>query len=111
MSQHTIRTLVGDKEDQTIVFGGLSAGGRGAVITIDQIKDLVHPSTTIRGLIDSAGYEVGYLDVLQLFSDKMTVFSDYTADWLHGPLFCVAKIDHISTVILQYWTPVGTKCL
>ena len=64
MSQHTIRTLVGDKEDQTIVFGGLSAGGRGAVITIDQIKDLVHPSTTIRGLIDSAGYEVGYFAVL-----------------------------------------------
>ena len=58
MSQHTIRTLVGDKEDQTIVFGGLSAGGRGAVITIDEVKDLVHTSTTIRGLIDSAGYEV-----------------------------------------------------
>ena len=27
MSQHTIRTLVGDRENQTIVFGGLSAGG------------------------------------------------------------------------------------
>ena len=58
MSQHTIRSLIGDKEDQTIIFGGLSAGGRGAVITIDEIKDLVHTSTTIRGLIDSAGYEV-----------------------------------------------------
>ena len=66
MSQHTIRTLVGDRENQTIVFGGLSAGGRGAVITIDQIRDLVHPSTTIRGLIDSAGYEVGHFSAVLL---------------------------------------------
>ena len=64
MSQHTIRTLVGDRENQTIVFGGLSAGGRGAVITIDQIRDLVHPSITIRGLIDSAGYEVRHFSTV-----------------------------------------------
>ena len=68
MSQHTIQTLVGDKEDQTIVFGGLSAGGRGAVITIDQIRDLVSPSTTIRGLIDSAGYEVRHFSTVLLFT-------------------------------------------
>ena len=67
MSQHTIRTLVGDRENQTIVFGGLSAGGRGAVITIDQIRDLVHPSTTVRGLIDSAGYEVRHFSRVLFF--------------------------------------------
>ncbi len=42
---------------QTVLFSGLSAGGRGAMITIDFLGEVLPASTTIRGIIDSPGYQ------------------------------------------------------
>lgn len=51
-----ITGLIGQKVNQTVLFGGTSAGGRGSMVTIDFLAELLHPSTTLRGLHDSGNY-------------------------------------------------------
>lgn len=52
----TILELVGDLEDQTVIFGGFSAGGRGSMVTIDQLRKLLPASTKLFGSHDSPAY-------------------------------------------------------
>lgn len=35
LAVRTVQTLIGLKENQSLIFGGLSAGGRGSMVTID----------------------------------------------------------------------------
>lgn len=53
---HTVTSLLANKTDQFIIFGGLSAGGRGSMVTIDNLKKMLHPSNTLIGLHDSGNY-------------------------------------------------------
>ncbi|XP_023340527.1 palmitoleoyl-protein carboxylesterase NOTUM isoform X3 [Eurytemora carolleeae] len=57
MARAAVEELVGNKPDQEILFGGTSAGGRGSMVLIDFIHDLVHDTTTIRGVHDSGAYQ------------------------------------------------------
>ena len=34
----TVTSLVENKPNQTVIFGGLSAGGKGSMVTIDALK-------------------------------------------------------------------------
>ena len=43
--------------DQKIIFGGTSAGGRGSMVLVDFLHNLVHDSTIIYGLHDSGAYQ------------------------------------------------------
>ena len=39
MAHHAVDILVGpQKEDQLVLFGGTSAGGRGSMVTIDALR-------------------------------------------------------------------------
>ena len=39
MAHEAVKILVGpDKENQFVLFGGLSAGGRGSMVTIDAVR-------------------------------------------------------------------------
>lgn len=50
--------LVGNtRENQRIIFGGTSAGGRGSMVLVDHLHDLLHPSAHIYGLHDSGAYQ------------------------------------------------------
>ena len=53
-----VSQLVGDtRQDQKIIFGGTSAGGRGSMVLIDHLHDLLHPSSRVYGLHDSGAYQ------------------------------------------------------
>ena len=52
----TVTSLIGQRENQTIIFGGTSAGGRGSMVTIDLLVRLLPPSTKVYGLHDSGNY-------------------------------------------------------
>ena len=41
-----------------VLFGGFSAGARGAMVTIDFLHEVLPPSTTIKGFMDSGAYQV-----------------------------------------------------
>ena len=43
--------------DQKIIFGGTSAGGRGSMVLVDHLHDLLDDSTMIYGLHDSGAYQ------------------------------------------------------
>jgi hypothetical protein len=58
MVRHAIRHLLGNRPDQTLLFGGFSAGARGCMVNIDYLKEIVRESTMIKGFIDSPGYQV-----------------------------------------------------
>ena len=62
----TILELVGDLEDQTVIFGGFSAGGRGSMVTIDQLRSLLPASTKLYGTHDSPAY----LDIEPLHPER-----------------------------------------
>jgi len=57
LAREAVKQLVGMRENQEIIFGGLSAGGRGSMVLVDFIHELVHHSTTIYGLHDSGAYQ------------------------------------------------------
>jgi hypothetical protein len=69
MARHAIARLVGERPDQTVVFGGTSAGGRGAMATIDFVKEVVPESTVVRGMLDSPGYQVSKINNIKNASD------------------------------------------
>ena len=48
--------ILGDRTNQTVIFGGCSAGGRGSMVTIDALRSLLHPSNNLIGLHDSGDY-------------------------------------------------------
>ncbi len=52
----TITRLIGSKSNQLVIFGGLSAGGRGSMVTIDALRPLLPATTTLIGLHDSGNY-------------------------------------------------------
>ena len=56
MAFETVTSLIGNKANQTVIFGGLSAGGRGSMVTIDALKKLLPESTILYGLHDSGNY-------------------------------------------------------
>ena len=56
MAFETITSLIGSKENQTVIFGGTSAGGRGSMVTIDNLAPFLPKSTKLFGLHDSADY-------------------------------------------------------
>ena len=56
MAFETVTSLIGNKPNQTVIFGGLSAGGRGSMVTIDALRDLLPASTVLYGLHDSGNY-------------------------------------------------------
>ena len=43
--------------DQKIIFGGTSAGGRGSMVLVDHLHELLDDSTMIYGLHDSGAYQ------------------------------------------------------
>ena len=49
IAQAILTSLIGDKENQVIAFGGCSAGARGSMVTIDLIKEYLPRSTEIMG--------------------------------------------------------------
>merc|ERR1719317_1727124 len=57
LAREAVKQLVGRKENQRIVFGGTSAGGRGSMVLVDFIQELLHESTTVYGLHDSGAYQ------------------------------------------------------
>jgi len=58
LARAAISQLVGkEKMDQTIIFGGTSAGGRGSMVLIDHLQELLHPSTRVFGVHDSGAYQ------------------------------------------------------
>ena len=60
--RRAVQQLVGEKEGQSLLFGGTSAGGRGSMVLVDFLQELLHPSTVVRGLHDSGAYQ----DILPL---------------------------------------------
>ena len=38
MAHEAVTRLVGSKENQLVLFGGTSAGGRGSMVTIDALR-------------------------------------------------------------------------
>ena len=52
----TVTSLIGKKENQIVIFGGLSAGARGSMVTIDLLAKFLPNSTTLYGLHDSGNY-------------------------------------------------------
>ena len=38
MALEAVKILVGQKENQIVLFGGCSAGGRGSMVTIDAVR-------------------------------------------------------------------------
>merc|ERR1711973_128332 len=56
MAFETVTSLLGDRTNQTVIFGGCSAGGRGSMVTIDALRSLLHPSNNLIGLHDSGDY-------------------------------------------------------
>jgi len=57
LAREAVKRLVGMKENQEVIFGGTSAGGRGSMVLVDFIQELVHESSTIYGLHDSGAYQ------------------------------------------------------
>ena len=57
LARAAVSKLVGKDPNQKILFGGTSAGGRGSMVLIDHLHDLVHDTTKIYGVHDSSGYE------------------------------------------------------
>jgi len=57
LAREAVSRLVGMKENQEIIFGGCSAGGRGSMVLVDFVSELVHESTNIYGLHDSGAYQ------------------------------------------------------
>lgn len=55
--REAISRLVGQKPVQRIVFGGTSAGGRGSMVLIDGLGELLHPTTKVWGAHDSGAYQ------------------------------------------------------
>ena len=43
--------------DQKIIFGGTSAGGRGSMVLVDHLHELLDDSAMIYGLHDSGAYQ------------------------------------------------------
>ena len=56
IAEEVVTSLIGDKENQIVSFGGCSAGARGSMVTIDLIREHLPPSTRIIGLHDSGSY-------------------------------------------------------
>jgi len=57
LAREAVSHLVGMKKNQRIIFGGTSAGGRGSMVLVDFIHELVHETSTIYGLHDSGAYQ------------------------------------------------------
>ena len=58
LARAAVSQLVGNtRENQKIVFGGTSAGGRGSMVLVDHLHDLLHPSSRVYGLHDSGAYQ------------------------------------------------------
>jgi len=57
LARKAVEQLVGEREDQVVLFGGTSAGGRGSMVLVDFLQELLHPSTEVRGLHDSGAYQ------------------------------------------------------
>jgi len=57
LAREAVSQLVGMKENQRIIFGGTSAGGRGSMVLVDFIHELVHKSSAVYGLHDSGAYQ------------------------------------------------------
>ena len=54
--------LIGDRENQRVVYGSSSAGGRGGMVLIDHIRENILPASTfLRGHQDSGAYQVNCL--------------------------------------------------
>ena len=82
------------KENQEIIFGGTSAGGRGSMVLVDFIHELVHESSTVYGLHDSGAYQdiqpiiSGYYPFGSQCHDAYNMFSPPISSQcseLHGP--------------------------
>ena len=74
--------------DQKIIFGGTSAGGRGSMVLVDFLHDLVHDSTIIYGLHDSGAYQgevsikvYGSPDTIQTLSPTTTTTPSALSAW------------------------------
>jgi len=67
----TVTSLVGSKENQIVLFGGNSAGGRGSMVTIDALRKLLPETTQLYGLHDSGDYVE--LDPFDSSHDKFTL--------------------------------------
>ena len=52
----TVTALLGNRTGQTVLFGGLSAGGRGSMVIIDPLRQVVDPSNSLMGIHDSGDY-------------------------------------------------------
>ena len=90
-----VEQLVGGRENQVVLFGGTSAGGRGSMVSlvninnvtmivvsfqvlVDFLQELLHPSTEVRGLHDSGAYQVRILDFrANLSQDILPYNPDY----------------------------------
>ena len=81
LAREAVRRLVGMKENQEIIFGGTSAGGRGSMVLVDFIHELVHESTIIYGLHDSGAYQdidpliAGYYPFIDQCHDAFEMYS------------------------------------
>lgn len=70
IAQEILTSLIGDKENQVVSFGGCSAGARGSMVTIDLIKAFLPASTRLMGLHDSGNYVD--IEPLNTHYDKFT---------------------------------------
>ena len=52
----TVTSLLANRTDQVVLFGGLSAGGRGSMVTIDLLREVIDPSNKLMGIHDSGDY-------------------------------------------------------
>lgn len=59
---------MGSKSDHQIVFGGTSAGGRGAMVHLDNVQ-AKFPTNKVLGILDSPLY----MDVDSLFESRVSL--------------------------------------
>jgi len=81
IARAAVKELIGDKENQEILFGGSSAGSRGSMVLIDMLHEVVPSSTTIRGVLDSGVYqdlEPKYPGIMALHEESRRAFQRYT---------------------------------
>ena len=83
IAEEVVTSLIGDKENQIVSFGGCSAGARGSMVTIDLIREHLPPSTKVIGLHDSGSYVD--IDPLNNGYDKFTEQCRMAYDLYDGP--------------------------
>ena len=82
IAQEILTSLIGNKENQIVSFGGCSAGARGSMVTIDLIKEFLPASTRLIGLHDSGSY----VDIEPLHNyDKFTEQCRMAYDLYNAP--------------------------